>query len=606
MPAVTTPDNPRPIAGDPGTLWVRRTGVSADTAAVAGLVVWFLVLVALSWGTWGDFGRDGGFDLLAAHRTAGGELPFVDYTYYYGPLTPLLLGGLYAALGTSLELAFAFGLLLSAVIVGQTFVLARRIAGTGAATLAAALAATAALASGNNSFVMPHSVSAPLAVALSLAALLALQSHAVSGRRNLLVAAGFAAGLAAVTRPEAAAALGVLLVAWAAVRLLDAPAGRRQALREAVALLAPAVALALLTYGAFAIAVGPRDLLLDNLYPETIREGGKVILEGNAPLTLESFATLGGRLVLYALGTVALAVAGTAIARSRRAQQAAMVLTVLAAIGLVATVAVRPETVRYYLQFVYGWLPAGAAAAAIVLAVRERRRGALWTAGVQGPLLVALLLALVAVTGYGAFYPHPRPDAPQASAYAMPLVAIFLAWLHMRAAPRGQPAAAAVGAAWLALLVIASAGLVIGDAREETVRVNADRGSFSAPPADGPALQRAVTAIERFTEPGEPILVAPQLTALYVVTGREDPLPELSLLPGSLATAADEDRAIERMAAVRLAIVDRRRLALYGHGAFGETFDRRLGAWLEQNFERTQTLRGIGDDPRILDVWTRP
>jgi hypothetical protein len=101
------------------------------------------------------------------------------------------------------------------------------------------------------------------------------------------------------------------------------------------------------------------------------------------------------------------------------------------------------------------------------------------------------------------------------------------------------------------------------------------------------------------------VLLAPQATALYTLSGRTNPLPELSLLPGTLPTERSEAAAIDRMAGVRIAITDRRALTEYGQGAFGETFNRRLGAWLRTEFRRVATFRGAAESGVTLDLWQR-
>ena len=135
--------------------------------------------------------------------------------------------------------------------------------------------------------------------------------------------------------------------------------------------------------------------------------------------------------------------------------------------------------------------------------------------------------------------------------------------------------------------------------------VQAAHGSFTARPAEAGALQQAVDVIQQETRPGDPVLLAPQLTALYVMTDRRDPLRQLSLLPGSLATTADEQRAIARMGQVRVVVTDRTPLASYGHGAFGTTFDQTLAAWVRRDFRLAKTVRGTGADARTLDIWIR-
>jgi hypothetical protein len=149
--------------------------------------------------------------------------------------------------------------------------------------------------------------------------------------------------------------------------------------------------------------------------------------------------------------------------------------------------------------------------------------------------------------------------------------------------------------------------LVVHDAAQETVTVAGAHGSMTALPADGAAYQAAIDTIQSQTRPGEAVLLAPQMTSLYVMSGRADPLPEISLLPGTLADAAAERSAIKRLqtSGVRLVITDRAAQTTYDQGPFGETYDTQLGRWIRTNFRPTAVLRGDGPNPRTLDVWKR-
>ena len=302
---------------------------------------------------------------------------------------------------------------------------------------------------------------------------------------------------------------------------------------------------------------------------------------------------------------------GVAIARGGRRRTAALAIAGLGALAFLAVLAARPETVRYYLEFAYAWIPAGAWLAVALLLWRYRRRAGAWSAGAQGELLALFFLAAIATKSYAAFLPSAQPRLP--ARHAVP--AAVRRRVPRLAAPARAPARAAratpravraLGAAWLALLVLASAVLVVGDARKETITVAGDGGELTALPKDGAAYQAALATVERETRRGEPILVAPQMTWLYTISGRENPLPQTSLLPGTLP-GAGEQRAIAELEAqdVRLAITDRTPLTTYDHGAFGETYARRLAAWLRTNFRRTAVLRGAGPNPRVLDVWQR-
>jgi hypothetical protein len=595
--APSRPARPSTVVTPPVAAAAR---VLTERRVIAGLALWTVVLAVVTWGRWGDPTMDTGYDLLAASRTAGGELPYVDFTYYYGPVPALLLGGIYAVVGTAVWPAVLLGLALSAAAVALTYVLARRFAEPVPAALAAALVAVAALSSANNSYVLPHSTSAPLAIVLALGVLVLLSRAPRSPRT--LVAAGVLVGLTALTRPELAAPLYVAVVAWQLLGLRSHP-DRRRGLRELALLLGPALALPAIGYGAFLLSVSPRELVLGNLYPQDfVDAAGRVILESHAPLTAGSFAELAGKLLLYAAGTAALVLGAERLARWRGGRPLALAALAVALV-FAAVVAIRPETVRYYLTYAYGWIPAGAAIAALVLVRRARRTEA--DGGNGAILLVTLFLAVAVAPTYASFNPFPNAEHPEATPYVLPLAAVFLAWLHTQAAGAGRAAARNAGAWWLAILVIASAGLSAHDAAQETGTVRGPGGSLSAEPRDAAALQRALDAVLRETRAGDPVLFAPQLTSLYVLAEREDPLRELSLLPGALATPGDEERAIERMRDVRVAVTDRAPMTQYGHGGFGATFDRRLMAWLDRDFQRTAIARGPEDGSLILDVWTR-
>jgi hypothetical protein len=128
-----------------------------------------------------------------------------------------------------------------------------------------------------------------------------------------------------------------------------------------------------------------------------------------------------------------------------------------------------------------------------------------------------------------------------------------------------------------------------------------------ARPAEAEVYQGAVSWILSRSEPREPIMIGPQLTALYVLTDRRDALPHLSLLPGALPTEADERDAITRLdnARVRLILTDRQRFDHYGHTSFGGSFQRLLAAWIQERFTHAATLGDPSAGGHVVDVWLR-
>ncbi|MGZ4383480.1 MAG: hypothetical protein ACXVY3_02670 [Gaiellaceae bacterium] len=577
-----------------------RIGVQADLVALAALSGLMLALALLTWGTWGDLGRDTGYDLVAGARVAHGQAPYSSFVYYYGPLAPALLGLSAWLGGGGLAPAIALGSVLSAAIVGATYALARTWLPPLGAALPAAITAAIAFSPGNFSFVLPHTYSAPLAVLTTLAFLISLARFAVLRRPAWLLAAGLAAGLVALTRPEFELAVGLAAALWLALRARAGLGARR----ELVLLAGPAIAIPALVYGAFLIKVSVHRLLFENLYPvDTLRQGGNAVLKLHAPLTLSSFLALGGRLALYGAGIAAILLLGLALQRASRRRLAwGCVGGVAAALALAAVL--RPETLRYWLEFVYGWIPAGAVLAVGFLTwsvVRSRRMQPAQEAELAG----AAVLAVLAAETYAAFF--MQASRPQPAVYAIPFAAIFLARLHLGRFAITR-SALVLGGLWLAFLAASSAGLALKDARAASASVRGPGGSIAAAPADAAMYRSALAWIARTTRPGDPVLIAPQLTALYTLSDRSDPLPEISLLPGALPSARAERTAIGTLEAqhVRLFVIDRHRFSEYGQSQFGISFDRILARWIHQHAVHLATLTSPrGPRSHTLDIWLR-
>ena len=576
-----------------------------DVVAAFALAAGYVVLAALTWRTWGDLAHDTGYDWVAADRITSGELPYSDFPYYYGPLGVALLSGAFAVLGTGAAAANVFGLAVAAAAVALTYVLARRVASVAGALAAAALACAAAFGTGNKGLIEPHTVSASLAVVCALAALVAAARHAARPSRAALVAAGVAAGLTCLTRPEFAAAVLVALAGWLGLRALGAEAGaRRAALVEARDCLLPALAIPVAAYALLAVIAGPGDLADSLLARDELRAGAGEVLRASAPLTAGSFAELAADLLLYSAGAIVLVALGRALDGSRRTRRIALAAGLLAALALVVVLAARPEALRSRLDLAYSWIPAGALLATAFIAARARRTGG-WEASDQAALLVSAFLTVLAAKTYAAFAPEPNPARAQAAIYALPFAAVFLVWVHARLLAGDRRGPRSVGIAWVAALALAGLALTVHDARDESGRATGPGGTVAVPAGEAGALQGVLDAMRTRTRPGEPVLLAPQLSALYVLGDRPNPLPQISLLPGALATAQDERAAIARLHDVRLVAIDQRPRTEYGQGIFGVTYHKQLNAWLEREFDLVKTYRGAGDGALTIDLWQR-
>jgi hypothetical protein len=84
-------------------------------------------------------------------------------------------------------------------------------------------------------------------------------------------------------------------------------------------------------------------------------------------------------------------------------------------------------------------------------------------------------------------------------------------------------------------------------------------------------------------------------------------LPEISLVPGALATPGTERAAIATLQRddVRLALIDRHTFPEYGQTSFGRSFDRGIAAWIRRDFRHVTTLRPLAGVSHTIDVWVR-
>jgi Dolichyl-phosphate-mannose-protein mannosyltransferase len=578
-----------------------ETAASADAVALAALAVLVAGLVAFTWGTWGDLGADTGYDLVAGARVAHGHLPYVSFVYYYGPLAPFLLGLAALLGGGGLGPAVALGLVLACGIVFATYVLARLHAGVVGGFLAGAITAPVAFAPTNFSFVMPHTYSESTGLLCVLAFLIGLTRYAQTSRAGWLVSAGVAAGLCALTRPEFELAVLLAAALWLVLRMRSHVSRRL----ELAVFAAPALAIPAAIYGSFLAWVPFHPLVFDNLYPVgALRAGPNNVYKAYAPLSVSSFASIGAKLGLYVIGTVCLLAAARALRPRSSHRRVALFVVGVFAVVLVAGAVARPETLRYYLRFAYGWIPAGVAIVLLVVLWRFRRRDANWSAAAQAELAGLTVLFVLAAKVYGDFLPYAH--VPQLAVYVVPFAAVFLARLHLVALAPSR-AALALGAAWLVFLAAAGAGLTIKDARAESAWVHGPGGSIRATPADARIYQQAIRWLVSGAPRGQPVLTAPQLTSLYVLADRPNPLPQISLLPGSLTKDGSTHAAIVRLAQTHVAVIitDRRRYTEYDQTYFGGSFDRGLARWIRRHYRRDATLTAAGWGDRSLDVWIR-
>jgi hypothetical protein len=577
-----------------------RALLGSEAAAVSVLLLLAAVLAAVAWGTWGDLDSDTGYDLEAGARVASGELPYRDFTYYYGPLSPALNGLFAFVLGPGVSAGVALGLLVTSAILGATYLLARVLVGRAGAFVATAITAGVAFIPDNYSYVLPHTASAPLGTLLLLILLLCAHRFLAMSRDAWLIGMGVAAGLLTLTKPEVTLAAFVSAGVWLALR---ARRGGRP-LRESALFAVPALGTALIVYGFLATQVSLHRLVLENLYPKDFLDAaGNTLVKARMPLTVESFAEVVGRGAAYTVGAALLVLLAVGIERPRY-RQPLLAALVGAGIVLIACSLAKPDGLRDAFYWIWGWIPVGAVVAVAVCVNRYRRARHSWTAMHQLELLASTALAVVAGTTYASFVFNGW--RPQMAVYYAPFAAILIARVHLVELAR-RHAAFALGLAWVVFVAAAGIGLTLQSAHQETFTVRGPGGSLAETTVSGRVMQDAVNEIVARTTPSERILVGPLLTGLYTLSDRRSASSENALLPGSLVGGDRERQVIDELEqrGTRLVLTDRREFSGYGQGSFGDTFDRELAAWVVRNFDRVASLRSDGDRGHTIDVWWR-
>jgi hypothetical protein len=574
----------------------RATG-PGDRPVLAALALCFAALTALTWRKWGVPEIDAGAELSTADLIKHGAVLYQDVRYYYGPLGLYSLALSFKLFGTSFTTAFAFGLVQAAAIVAVFYALARQ----WLAPLSAGLASAVLLAIGFSgtafNFVLPHTNSGTIGLLCLLAMLLALA-------RERLVLAGAAAGLVCLTRPEFAAVAAGALVAFAIARWRFE--GRTAALSAAARMALPALAIPAVVYGWFVMRVGAHDLIAENLWPTKFVQVGAKTEQSWMPFTASSVLGLAARAAIY-LGLLGALVASVELWRRRRGAARLLacwpLLAALAAIALVdgalratGLLAGQREAIEQesrHLMLGMSWLPALGFALAAFAVIRLLRRGSsplgrTWPADLALIVVAAGLglRAYNAFTTYGSYAPY----------FAAPLV-LLLGILHTRVAERRpQARLAALGALGLVAAGLAAYALG-GQYSHYNTAVHTPRGTFVTSAEAAPALQAAVRQLDAHAGPGQRVLAAPVDGGLYFMADRRPALRELSLLPGLIATPAEERAAIARLRGehVTVAVVGAREFASWGTPTFGVDYDPLLGAYLRGAASTTAVVGTLSD-----------
>ena len=562
----------------------------ADAAAVSAA---FLALAAWTWGTWPDATMDFGRELYVAWRMADGEVLYRDVASFYGPLSPYVNALWLRLFGTSLRtLALCNMAVLAAVTAVLWAIVRRGCSGrwgptSGALAFLPLCGFVQLVSAGSFNFVAPYAHEATHGFVLAAAAVLASLLLVETGRLRWAAAAGAAAGLAFLTKPETFVAGAGASAAGVALALLRP--GRRP--RPAPTLATFAGAMLVPPAGAFALlaaAMPTADACTGVL--------GSWAFVGNEEVRrLPYFA--------WSMGTSDVAGSLGVLLRA-----AALQVGVLAPAAVLAWVAgKRPRLVRPLALL---------AALAVLLALAPAWRSRAWL-GVARPLP---LWALGALAASGWMLHRGRAEAPfdrQAARAVLATFALLLLprmLLHSRlyhygfvlavpgvvlvvaalvdwipaALDRRGASGAVFRAASLAALAVAIAfhlgetrgwlavkGFTLGDGPDRF------RADFRAP-----YLTAALRGIGGLARPGDTLAALPEGVMLNYLLRVRTSIPYLTMLPSDVAKFGEDELlgALQRNPPALVALVHRDS-AEFGPRFFGRDYAQRTVEWIRRHYE---------------------
>ncbi|MCU0242773.1 MAG: exosortase/archaeosortase family protein, partial [Vicinamibacteria bacterium] len=115
-----------------------------------------------------------------------------------------------------------------------------------------------------------------------------------------------------------------------------------------------------------------------------------------------------------------------------------------------------------------------------------------------------------------------------------------------------------------------------------TYPLSSPRGTMIVKPDLGVVFQKARAFVEERTQPGDPVAIFPEGTALLFLSDRRNPIHEEITTPGFL----NEQRAVQRLIAARtrLILIANRPTTEFGAQAFGRDYGQFLMRWVEGRY----------------------
>jgi hypothetical protein len=607
-PRVERTDTPASSANS-GSPWNFST-----ISALLLLGVLWAVKLYTTWGAWGSLTVDSGHEMYVPKMLAEGKELYRDVWYMYGPAAPYFTSYLYRLFGVHLNVLYWAGSLSALGSAIFLFLTGMRLSSWLAGWTAGAVVLMEAFQPSLFSFPLPYASATVYACFVGCAFLWFAVSACFSRNWFWMVAAGTAAALALLLKPEFGVACYCTLAVLIAVRALSERSGRRFAVDVAAAL--PGVVLCGLVIRWMVSIAGAQFITQENImsWPTNyfMRAYGKVWLAMTGfTITGAAFHDAMWRAVPVAAVMLVLA----CLLWWRRSDARGLLLKGLVVLilgiyfiksnyfllSIKQDVTLLLSTI-FFPRDMELYVVAGAAAAWCYLRWRPARVRNFATPLVLtfSSLLAFRILMKMNSTGYPIFYNGP-------------VVLSFLLLICM-VIPRKNRSRRFVllGESFLCLACLTPVAFhtqTIENQAKDYVPLTTELGTIRVPEHLAKNYKAAIQFMKEKAAVGQTVLSVPEDTSLYFLSGTYAPTRVYLFTPGAHAPGRMVRETIQQIEAkhVRYLLWSNRTFPEYGVPVFGRDFDQELGDYLKSNYRPVQPLlANNGDDQNWAAViWER-
>lgn len=568
-------------------LWTSRPHNSRGTVWLAQsvIILVFLALTCATWAHWGNVRIDCGRELYVPANILEGKMLYRDLWYLYGPLAPYLKALLLFLFGVHLNVLYGLGLAITLTFALLLFALSRRFLPASAALLISFLFLLQGFHPTLFNYVFPYSYAATLGSLLGLACLYFLVRDIFSEPGPNFMLAGLTAGLALLCKQEYGLACYFVL-AFALICRTWSQRSLKWSAQKGIALL-PGLLICTTGYGWFIWKTSARFILMENF--QQIPGSFFMRTFGSKWLADTGLSFHWHTLLLTQASALFFVIIWSLLAKALRSFL--ILFWLFFSLGAIFILAWFFEftwtdvaSIPLFLEMVF---PRGMAWLVLLLLVwtlteffrGQSKENNLALAAVAFFALTAgaRILFRVSYAGYAIFY----------NTFIFLPTLIFL-WRIIQRLLKDLPSKQRdrIFNGILLLEGLALFLLLIPHPSQLPARLYTPVGTIFTYRSEADLFPKIVSFIQEQKKLGKRVLILPEETLLYTLSGTEAPTRWYQLTPGILDPQQEEEyiQQTDRHG-IDFILLSNRSSGEYGVPFFGLDYNHKVYRWIEQNYE---------------------